>query len=233
MLIVALACSNHVMDYAKISGVTRNVSSRTLLSAHTVRLSSKPPRNRRSRAGAFDLSIATEEVIEAVFSGSSYVPVTGALMDAASSPSPSEPDQTTNRKICYIVLDVASEDDWIYCFPVGSWRRIVMNIFGNAIKYTESGHIHVSLRTNAGSRVTDTPTSVTLTITDSGMGMSPQFLANKAFQPFTQENSVSSTIVAPYEYHVADFVPSPIVCSRNWIGTELCSPNHRNARRQD
>jgi signal transduction histidine kinase len=197
MLTVPLTFSNHVMDYAKISGTTRNVSSRTLTSAHTIRLSSKPVRSQRSRAGAFDLSIATEEVIEAVFSGSSYVPVSGTSKDAASSSSLSEPDETTNRKICYIVLDVASENDWIYCFPVGSWRRIVMNIFGNAIKYTESGHIHVSLRANAGSRVTGTPTNVTLTITDSGMGMSPQFLANKAFQPFSQENSVRMSIPTP------------------------------------
>jgi hypothetical protein len=94
------------------------------------------------------------------------------------------------------VLDVAHEDDWIYCFPVGSWRRIVMNIFGNAIKYTESGHIQVSLRASDGSRATGAPTTVTLTITDSGIGMSPQFLANKAFQPFSQENSVRHTTYA-------------------------------------
>jgi hypothetical protein len=67
-----------------------------------------------------------------------------------------------------------------------------MNIFGNAIKYTESGHIHVSLRANAGSRVTGAPTTITLTVTDSGMGMTPEFLANKAFQPFSQENPVST-----------------------------------------
>jgi signal transduction histidine kinase len=67
-----------------------------------------------------------------------------------------------------------------------------MNIFGNAVKYTETGHIHVSLRANEGSRATGAPTTVTLTITDSGLGMSPQFLAEKAFQPFSQENSVRS-----------------------------------------
>tara|TARA_R110002003_G_scaffold52_20_gene4497 strand:+ start:171 stop:422 length:252 start_codon:yes stop_codon:yes gene_type:complete len=65
-----------------------------------------------------------------------------------------------------------------------------MNIFGNAVKYTESGYIHVSLRINDGARVTNAPTTVSLTITDSGKGMSPQFLAEKAFQPFSQENPV-------------------------------------------
>jgi hypothetical protein len=118
------------MDYAAISEASGNVSSRRLKSAHTVRLSSKPVKSRRTRAAAFDLSIATEEVVEAVFSGSTYVPVTG-VMDPAS-PSHSESGEQVNRKTCYVVLDIAQEDDWVYCFPVGSWRRIVMNIFGNA-----------------------------------------------------------------------------------------------------
>lgn len=185
---------NHVMDYAKISEGARNVSSRRLKSTHTVRLSSKPLKSRRSRAGAFDFGIATEEVVEAVFSGSSYIPVSGAMMDiTATTPSDSgtDPMTTAKRKTCFVVLDLAYEDDWVYSFPVGSWRRIVMNIFGNAIKYTESGHIHVSLRANEGSKATGAPTTITLNITDSGSGMSPQFLANKAFQPFSQENPVS------------------------------------------
>ncbi|KAH7389316.1 hypothetical protein DE146DRAFT_620053 [Phaeosphaeria sp. MPI-PUGE-AT-0046c] len=183
---------NHVMDYAQISEATRNVSSRKLKSTHTVRLSSKPLKSRRSRAAAFDLSIATEEVVEAVFSGSSYVPVTAAFMETASSPSKFDTSQMPIRKTCYVVLDLAPEDDWVFCFPVGSWRRIVMNVFGNAIKYTKSGHIHISLRVSGGSKATGTPATVCLTVTDSGIGMSPQFLANRAFQPFSQENSFAS-----------------------------------------
>ena len=182
---------NHVMDYAKISEGKRNVASRRLKSTHTVRLSSKPLKSRRSRAGAFDFGIVTEEVIEAVFSGSSYIPVSGSVTDgdSAASDSGSESMTTSKRKTCFIVLDIAHEQDWVYCFPIGSFRRIAMNIFGNAIKYTETGHIHVSLRANESSKATGAPTTVTLTITDTGSGMSPQFLANKAFHPFSQENS--------------------------------------------
>ena len=182
---------NHVMDYAKISEGKRNVASRRLKSTHTVRLSSKPLKSRRSRAGAFDFGIVTEEVIEAVFSGSSYIPVSGSVTDgdSAASDSGSESMTASKRKTCFIVLDMAHEQDWVYCFPIGSYRRIAMNIFGNAIKYTETGHIHVSLRANESSKATGAPTTVTLTITDTGSGMSPQFLANKAFHPFSQENS--------------------------------------------
>ena len=125
---------NHVMDHSKLSETTRNVSSRRLKDTKTVRLSSKPLKTRRSlRDPAFDLGIATEEVVEAVFAGSSFLPVMSSK-NAPVSPTESTSssartefsDVTTKRKTCYIVLDVAHEQDWTYCFPVGSWKRTVM-----------------------------------------------------------------------------------------------------------
>jgi hypothetical protein len=219
------------MDHAEIGNASKNVSSRRLKSTNTVRLSSKPLKSRRSRADAFDLSSATEEVIEAVFSGSSYVPVSSTTMH--SKPSNPHAQQANIRKTCYVILDVAHEDNWIYSFPVGSWRRIVMNVFGNAIKYTDSGHIHVSLRVSDGSRATGAPTTVVLTITDSGIGMSPQFLANKAFQPFSQENSVCFIFRALISKIVANPVRSTAVCGRNRSRSEYCSPDYRNQWRKN
>ncbi|KAL1797282.1 hypothetical protein ACET3X_003888 [Alternaria dauci] len=180
---------DHVMDYAKISEIKKNVSSKRLKNANTIRLSSKPLKNRRRRNPAFDFSIATEEVVEAVFSGSSYIPVTSKLMEAPLSPAEEYTISFPQRKSRFIVLDVAHDEDWVFSFPIGSWRRIVMNIFGNAIKYTETGYIHVSLRSRSLAENTDAPTAITLTITDTGSGMSPGFLANRIFQPFSQENS--------------------------------------------
>lgn len=102
-------------------------------------------------------------------------------------------EPSSNRKICYIVLDIAQDDDWVRCFPVGAWKRIVMNLFGNAVKYTQSGHIHVSLKTGSATEE-EGATAVTLSIKDSGAGMSPSFLANRAFQPFSQENPHSTGV---------------------------------------
>jgi hypothetical protein len=125
---------NHVMDHSKMSETARNVSSRRLKNTKTVRLSSKPLKTRRSlRDPAFDLGIATEEVVEAVFAGSSFLPIMSSKnapvspMESISSSARTEfSDVTTKRKTCYIILDVAHEQDWIYCFPVGSWKRTVM-----------------------------------------------------------------------------------------------------------
>jgi hypothetical protein len=114
------------MDYSKISESSKGVSSRRLKNSNTVRLSSKPLKSRRKQEPAFDLSIATEEVVEAVFSGSAYTPVTSKLMEAPISPGDEESISISNRKICFVVLEVAYEDDWVFSFPIGSWRRIVM-----------------------------------------------------------------------------------------------------------
>ncbi|KAJ4351029.1 hypothetical protein N0V95_004200 [Ascochyta clinopodiicola] len=187
---------NHVMDHSKMSETTKNVSTRRLKNTKTVRLSSKPLKTRRLRDPAFDLGIATEEVVEAVFAGSSFLPIMSSK-NAPVSPTESTSDHadiTSKRKTCYIVLDIAREQDWVYCFPVGSWKRAVMNLFGNAVKYTATGHVTVSLHATDVVRSTGSATTVTLTVTDTGTGMSPAFLANKAFQPFSQENPHSSGV---------------------------------------
>ncbi|KAL5375022.1 hypothetical protein DPSP01_011512 [Paraphaeosphaeria sporulosa] len=195
---------NQVMDYAKSNEAGKTVSSRRLKNSNTIRLSSKPLKTRKIKQPSFDLRLATEEVVEAVFSGSLYIPVLDPN-ESVTTP-PTEPEfnpvlneelpTSSNRKQCYIVLDLAQDDDWVRCFPVGAWKRIVMNLFGNAIKYTESGHIQVSLRSSESkdSDKGEATSTITLTIKDSGAGMSPSFLANKAFQPFSQENSHSSGV---------------------------------------
>ncbi|KAI4679895.1 hypothetical protein J4E81_010300 [Alternaria sp. BMP 2799] len=179
---------NHVMDYAKISEEMKIVSSKKLKNENTIRLSSKPVKSRRRKVSAFDLGIATEEVVEAVFSGSSYIPATSKLMEAPISPTDEHAISFPPRRARFVVFDLAYDDDWVFSFPIGSWRRIVMNLFGNAVKYTETGYIHVSLRSNKRAENADAPAAITLTITDTGSGMSSSFLANRLFQPFSQEN---------------------------------------------
>jgi hypothetical protein len=135
---------NHVMDYSKISETERNVSTRKLKNTKTVRLSSKPLRTRKLRDPPFDLCVATEEVVEAVFSGVSFIPLSkrsSQAFDESPADTFSESGRTMfsedsgpKRKTCYIVLDISPEDDWIYSFPIGSWKRAVMKC-GNPISF--------------------------------------------------------------------------------------------------
>ena len=73
-----------------------------------------------------------------------------------------------------------------------------MNLLGNALKYTSHGYVRVILESNemedlqlsGGERIPRSMVSVT--VTDTGRGISSEFLRTKLFTPFAQENSLSS-----------------------------------------
>ncbi|MGH8300424.1 MAG: ATP-binding protein, partial [Steroidobacteraceae bacterium] len=67
-------------------------------------------------------------------------------------------------------------------------RQIVMNLIGNAVKFTEHGEI--SVEANVGNADTD-GASVHIAVRDSGIGMDAATL-EKIFQPFTQADESTS-----------------------------------------
>jgi len=199
---------NHVLDYAKITGTKQQkLASKRLKGPKGVRLSSKPLKTGKFNTGppkhaAFDLALVTEEVIEAVFSAQSYLvgtttdDVAEGTSDSGRASSITSSVESSNggaviRKDRFVVLEIAEGQDWSHHLPVGSWRRIVMNLFGNALKYTDSGHVHISLRSTPSAQGSESGQNVVFSVTDTGRGMSAQFLANRAFQPFSQENPLA------------------------------------------
>ena len=70
----------------------------------------------------------------------------------------------------------------------GRLRQILINLTGNAIKFTENGEIaiHVSLEENDGTQAT-----IRFEIIDTGIGI-PDDLMGKLFKPFSQLNSSST-----------------------------------------
>jgi len=64
-------------------------------------------------------------------------------------------------------------------------RQILLNLVGNAIKFTERGEVAVSVRTQAE---TEALAEVRIDISDTGIGIAPDSLAH-VFQPFAQADS--------------------------------------------
>lgn len=64
----------------------------------------------------------------------------------------------------------------------GRVRQVLMNLIGNAIKFTEQGGVVVRAMLELGD---DEHTTVRLSVTDTGIGITEQ-IRNKLFQPFTQ-----------------------------------------------
>ena len=88
--------------------------------------------------------------------------------------------------------------DWNFLTDPGALRRIMMNIIGNALKYTSQGGVVISLRVehNEGNKDTgDLPENIIVfKVIDSGKGISSAFLENHLFVPFSQEDPMSDGV---------------------------------------
>ncbi|KAF2156773.1 hypothetical protein K461DRAFT_316974 [Myriangium duriaei CBS 260.36] len=87
-----------------------------------------------------------------------------------------------------IVLEIATAEDWHISTNPGAVRRVVMNLVGNALKYTPKGYISVSLQLQHGPDGSE----AVIRVADSGKGISGSFLKKNLFVPFKQEDSYSS-----------------------------------------
>lgn len=69
-----------------------------------------------------------------------------------------------------------------------------MNLFSNAMKYTTSGFVKVSLQVeeNGFSRDRKARPTLILKVKDSGKGISKEFLRHRLYKPFTQEDSLAA-----------------------------------------
>jgi len=153
-----------------------------------------------------------EEVIGSVFAGYSFYTHPNALPPAlagsstrSAGPASAFDQVGPSASEITIIFDIQPETEWDFLTHAGAWRRILMNIFGNALKYTSSGYIYLGLessksrapRSHTGS-ITEAPGEqgdeydVTLTVKDTGKGIGHEFLQNDLFTPFMQEDPLAS-----------------------------------------
>jgi signal transduction histidine kinase/CheY-like chemotaxis protein len=87
-----------------------------------------------------------------------------------------------------VVMDIdrSPNTDWSCTLASGGWRRICMSLINNALKYTGSGYVRISMNQRQRSHQ---HFDAILTIADSGKGMSRAFINKELFRDFTQEDS--------------------------------------------
>ncbi|KAI9721273.1 MAG: hypothetical protein M1812_002435 [Candelaria pacifica] len=175
---------NHVLDFSKINSFKKNwrVNGN---SSNRPRSSSRTRSNGNS-AGATALLVETnvavviEQVIESVFAGRVYQDISTLDNDLKS---------TADMKCDEVSVHIdVTPGDWNLITQPGALRRVIMNLFGNALKYTARGWIKVRLTFENTDKETQ---SVQLTVTDTGKGISSEYLRTKLYTPFAQENSLA------------------------------------------
>jgi signal transduction histidine kinase len=75
-----------------------------------------------------DMSVLTEDVVESVFAGYTYQRTSAQSYE--SSPDPSE------KPAVSIILDINPCENYVFRTQPGAWKRVVMNLIGNSLKYT-------------------------------------------------------------------------------------------------
>ncbi len=98
-------------------------------------------------------------------------------------------DQCLDKGIVYDCQTVGKVDDY-YIGDVMKLKQVMINILGNAVKFTPEGGV-VRLIIEEGSRF-DGNAVLKFIISDTGIGMSEEFLPH-IFDSFTQEESTSTT----------------------------------------
>ncbi|EME43404.1 hypothetical protein DOTSEDRAFT_72716 [Dothistroma septosporum NZE10] len=167
---------DHLLDFSKINHQARSRNK----DAQAGRLTSGP--TKRTRMGgvmALDANVALDQVTEEI--------VETAVYSFCCS---RNPDTVLNRKVAVILdIDRTADLNWHVSVGLGAWKRICINLVSNALKYTSNGHIRVSLM---ASPIPDKRKrfNVIFTVSDTGRGMSRDFLENYLFRAFAQEDSL-------------------------------------------
>ncbi|KAJ5179262.1 hypothetical protein N7492_002472 [Penicillium capsulatum] len=183
---------NHLLDYAKINTLT----------------AARPPPGNEKEGNLGqpkmavpgmvqneDISDLVQEVVEGLLAGAEfYNRETDATV--ASSTNGSEKWSTSsttsaNKLHMMNIVDIEWQDDWHCSIYAGAWRRVVMNLFGNALKYTKSGYIRLLMKKDVIEKGSDRIPAVRIVISDSGRGMSQDFLLHHLYIPFLQEDTQS------------------------------------------
>ncbi|KAJ9118739.1 hypothetical protein QFC22_003960 [Naganishia vaughanmartiniae] len=69
----------------------------------------------------------------------------------------------------------------------GGLRRVLMNLIGNSLKFTQHGYVQVTLRALADEPING-QLPIEMGVIDTGKGISKTFLKEQLFHPFSQEN---------------------------------------------
>ena len=168
---------NHLFDYAKITNSSRADAAPSNNNQLSLSMSAR---------SVLDLSQLVEEVVEAVYTGHNFAQNSSVISPAI------VPHIHAGRSIS-VVLDINGSSNWMFKSEAGAWRRVVMNLFGNALKYTHAGCITISLRASRPLQTVVGPrsTMVEFQVVDTGRGISQEYLKNRLYTPFAQEDSLS------------------------------------------
>ncbi|CAG8908399.1 unnamed protein product [Penicillium egyptiacum] len=142
-----------------------------------------------------ELDATLEDAVETVFAGYSFFGSSGSPLRGIAGASTLGSKHTDTRDGIKVVLDIDRTHSWKFSTQAGAWHVILTNIFGNALKFTQSGYIYISMKASPakfGKSGEVTSSAVTVKVKDTGSGIDSDFLKNGLFTAFSQEDSMTT-----------------------------------------
>ncbi|KAF4625939.1 hypothetical protein G7Y89_g12226 [Cudoniella acicularis] len=174
---------NHVLDYSKINSFEKSGNNQGTVANELYQIT--------------NLALLCEDIVNGMIAAKEYRgtatgPATLPVSNDFLSPYQAQLNEG-ERAALQVIIDI-EQRDWDFKVQAGALRRVVMNIFGNAQKYTDSGYIIVQLRVQDASETSPKKSNssgkvLSLHIRDSGKGMSSEYMERKLYHPFAQEDS--------------------------------------------
>ncbi|KAJ6119974.1 hypothetical protein N7523_004254 [Penicillium sp. IBT 18751x] len=164
---------DHLLEYCKINNLAITNNSR----------SNKGQNDTSSPGSDFDLGSLVEQVTTVLCAG--QIPRYSTFLTSTDSE-----HHNCSSDDSSVVVRIEKLDSWMVRSASGPWRRILMNIIGNAMKWTKNGLIEITL-SKARSQVKDGSSFAHLCVKDTGIGISRDYLKSMLFSPFAQEDPLS------------------------------------------
>jgi CheY-like chemotaxis protein len=183
---------NNLLDYARLDNITGS-------QRRSDNVSTSPESLSPHTAGVVttDLSQLLQDMAEAVYLAHSTktafdsMPRQGGIF-AEAFDSGGDGDIEGGNQPVLIAVDIEKRVDWKVDVDVGAMKRVMTNLFSNALKYTNSGSITLSLKLVQQPKADGSPDNqICLLVKDTGRGMSLDYLTYQLFTPFAQENVLS------------------------------------------
>ncbi|KAJ5563431.1 hypothetical protein N7535_008595 [Penicillium sp. DV-2018c] len=207
---------DHLLDYCKINNLTATQSLNTTRGENAA----------TSLVSDFNLDALVEEVAVILHTGRNWSdPVSSLASEIATAHVSSQANyqHTGTADELSVVVSIDQSSSWRIRSVAGAWKRIVMNLLGNSMKWTQAGLIEISLSQAIVPAYADKHL-IHLRVTDTGQGIGTDFLENSAFSPFAQENALSEGVGLGLSvvHKLVKFLGGDIkIKSDNGVGTQV------------
>ncbi|KAA8893841.1 hypothetical protein FN846DRAFT_895618 [Sphaerosporella brunnea] len=196
---------NHVLDFQKLNSLS-NTERRPSAggdAAAAAKAVADPAAIGKPGAGAkytqmvdTDLGALVQDIIEGVCLGSEFQSSAAPVVGMPETPvTQQQLLQREDGSQITVILDIDHRrDGWVFLTHPAALKRVINNIAGNAMKYTDAGWVRVRLRADEmeADAHGNPRAMVRISVSDSGKGISREFLKTKLFTPFSQENPLAA-----------------------------------------